>query len=251
MAGHGLRAAVLALVAGVPGLVWALAAPAPDTNEPSSGDAAAPSTNDAGGPPSAQGPSSHGSIFAANQLVGQITKIDPASRNVTIQEAKASRTLKLGDDTTVFVEGRLGTAQDLKEGQQVRAAFETHSGQLTLRWIEVAPAASDSGTATESPSQPGSSTPPVSGTVVRNDPASGHLVVQQGTTRLTLKMNENTRVTTNGKSSPRDALKEGQQIRVSFDPSGQVVTVVEITGTSPPAKPASPTTPPQPPDTTY
>lgn len=46
-------------------------------------------------------------------------------------------TLEATDGTAIFVEGRLGSFEDLREGQQVRAAFDEREGRRVLRWIEV------------------------------------------------------------------------------------------------------------------
>ena len=80
-----------------------------------------------------------GAGFGANQLVGQITSLDTDAKTIAIDQAGQTLELKLPENATVFVNGRLGSFTDLREGQQVRAAFEERQGQKSLRWIEVKP----------------------------------------------------------------------------------------------------------------
>jgi Cu/Ag efflux protein CusF len=80
-----------------------------------------------------------GSSFGANQIVGQIKTVNRSTKEIAIDQAGKQQSLKLSENATVFTNGRLGSFEDLKEGQQVRAAYEERGGQKTLRWIEVMP----------------------------------------------------------------------------------------------------------------
>jgi Cu/Ag efflux protein CusF len=77
--------------------------------------------------------------FASNQVTGEISHIDKGAKEVTVKTGDEEKTLTMGDNATVFLEGRLGSFEDLKEGQQVRAAYEPREETKSLRWIEVNP----------------------------------------------------------------------------------------------------------------
>ena len=77
--------------------------------------------------------------FASNQVSGEISHLDKSAKEITVKSGAEEQTLKMGDNATVFLEGRLGAFDDLKEGQQVRAAFEPREEGKSLRWIEVNP----------------------------------------------------------------------------------------------------------------
>jgi Cu/Ag efflux protein CusF len=89
--------------------------------------------------PQSSAPPKAGSSFGANQVVGKIKSVNRSTKEVTIDQAGEVQKLKLSDNATVFTNGRLGAFEDLREGQQVRAAYEERGGQKTLRWIEVTP----------------------------------------------------------------------------------------------------------------
>lgn len=105
----------------------------------------APATSTNKGSATSQENMKPGSSFAANQLTGQIKSIDKSQKSITIDQSGKQQSLKLTDNATVFMNGRLASLDDLKEGQQVRAAYEDRGGQKSLRWIEVTPAGGSTG----------------------------------------------------------------------------------------------------------
>ena len=78
--------------------------------------------------------------FSSARMSGEIRGVDKQARTITIDEAGRLQTLRVDDRSTVFLEGRLGSLEDLREGQQVRAAYEERGTERSLRWIEVNPA---------------------------------------------------------------------------------------------------------------
>jgi len=94
-----------------------------------------------GGTSVARAETSDGGSFVSNQLVGQIKTVEPRKQSITVSVNGHDQSYAMGNSTTVFVEGRLGALQDLKAGQDVRAAFDNHNGQRSIRWIEVTPPA--------------------------------------------------------------------------------------------------------------
>jgi len=88
---------------------------------------------------SAQDMTKQDSSLGSTQVVGQIKNIDHSQNALTIDQNGKQQDLKLSGNPTVFMNGRLGSLSDLKEGQQVRAAYEERDGQKNLRWIEVTP----------------------------------------------------------------------------------------------------------------
>jgi Cu/Ag efflux protein CusF len=51
-----------------------------------------------------------------------------------------SRTLEVGADTQIAVDGRQATLADLQEGTKVKAAYESRDGKNIATRIEVVPA---------------------------------------------------------------------------------------------------------------
>jgi len=73
------------------------------------------------------------------QASGTIRTLDKRTRVLTLESAGRTHELKVPETATVFVDGRIGAWQDLKEGQKVRAAWEEKHGANDVRWIEVRP----------------------------------------------------------------------------------------------------------------
>src|SRR6185437_4841705 len=117
--------------------------------------------------------------FAANRLTGRIQQIDKTQHQLTIAQAGKTQSLKFGDNSTIFYEGRLGSIDDLKEGQEVRAAYEERDGQKNLRWLDVT-SKEPGGTATTGTSQGGAASndqapQSVSGSIRSIDPKANQI----------------------------------------------------------------------------
>lgn len=115
----------------MPFLVWVSAFCALAIGVPSVSRAQAPSASSKTG--SVPGP------FSSARMNGEIRGIDKQARTITIDQSGRLQTLRVDDRSTVFLEGRLGSLDDLREGQQVRAAYEERGTERSLRWIEVNP----------------------------------------------------------------------------------------------------------------
>ncbi len=195
--------------------------------------------------PAREKPSKPGT-FSSTQLTGRLSSIDKDAGEVTIDHAGQTQVLKLGDNTTVFTEGRLGSIEDLKEGQQVRAAFEEKGGERTLRWIEVNPSGGKAqpqgsnegtgamgGAAAGGAAAGGAGGSPaaknqVTGAVVSVDPARNQVVVEQAGKQWTVDVPANAPIFIEGRRATLSELREGQQVRTSLDPSKSTKTATRI-----------------------
>lgn len=197
--------------------------------------------------------------FASNQIVGQIKVIDKDSKQLTIDQAGRPQEIKLGDNATVFLEGRLGSVEDLKEGQQVRAAYEEKAGEKTLRWIEVNPSATGRQGSTGTPgaketgqgANPGAAAGGAAapdtkhalvGTVRSVDTDKSQVVLDAAGKRWTVEVQRDAAVFVEGRKASLDDLKEGQQVRASLDPTKTTTTAVRLE-TLPAGPKATPRTP--------
>jgi Cu/Ag efflux protein CusF len=79
----------------------------------------------------------------AEILEGSIKKVDPGAGTLQVITGPLgimSRTLEVGADTQIEVDGRQGTLADLQEGTKVKAAYESRDGKDVATRIEVVPA---------------------------------------------------------------------------------------------------------------
>jgi Cu/Ag efflux protein CusF len=197
--------------------------------------------------------------FASNQLTGRISHIDKEAKEVTVRAGPDEQTLKMGDNATVFLEGRLGTFEDLKEGQQVRAAYEPREEAKSLRWIEVnppgatskpdqkqttpqgndgdvtsgstggkmgtGPAGSDTSDKTQ---QQTAAKHQITGKVVSVDTASRQVVIDHQGRQWTIDVTNNAPVYVEGKKASLGEIREGQQVRASLDPEKTTRTAIRL-----------------------
>ena len=73
------------------------------------------------------------SELGLQEIEGQMESLDRASRIVIIDGTP----LRLTEETPVFVEGGVGSLDDLAEGEAVRASFVVEDGERVLHWIEL------------------------------------------------------------------------------------------------------------------
>jgi Cu/Ag efflux protein CusF len=242
----------LLFVAALLGGSWAAAA-APATPKANSADATGP-TALVDGPKSDTPERDQGLSFGANQINGQVQAFEPMQKKITIDQSGKKQELKLTDDTTVFVDGRLGSVMDLKEGQEVRAAFENRDGGKSLRWIEVTPKTNAKVSATDKP---------FFGHIASIDREAKKVTITHGDDQKVLEITGSTKILGMGKQAKFDDLKEGQEVRASLgsrDAAKEKVetypaTDLEILSSPTPDKAAAPPAekPPkaQSPDTAY
>lgn len=79
------------------------------------------------------------------EVEGKVTRVDPREGTILIQpeahldEATAEEPLELqvGDGTAVFLQGGIGTLDDIEEGALIRATFSNHDDGLVASWVEI------------------------------------------------------------------------------------------------------------------
>ncbi len=175
--------------------------------------------------------------FATNEVSGKIANVSPSAKEVVIAQPDGQQqSLKLGSNATVFLQGRLGSFSDLKEGQQVRAAYEMQNGQKTLRWIEVRPTSDtvqpkapsaqpypgSGGDAPASGAWKGSKTKAqnlqtIEGSVVKVSARHHRLVLNEAGEHVTLQVKRDAKIFVQGKRASLSELKPGDEVRASFE----------------------------------
>lgn len=76
---------------------------------------------------------------ALRQAEGTVEEVNAESGMLRIRAPEAHFNLQITRATTVFVEGRTGSVEDLQVGAHVRGAYEGNATTGTLQWIEVGP----------------------------------------------------------------------------------------------------------------
>jgi len=122
--------AILVLAASV---AWAQTAPP------------APATRTTPGALGAQGtpPPVPASPPQAKVMDGPVKQVDPLGKTVRVGWlfGLMSTTLEVTEETRIAVEGATGSLQEIREGDVVKAAYETHDGKYIAKSIEVTEAA--------------------------------------------------------------------------------------------------------------
>lgn len=75
-------------------------------------------------------------------LEGTAKKVDPADGTLQVSTGPLGtlrKTLEVTGDTQIQVEGRQATLADIREGETVRASYETHDAKNVATRIEVIP----------------------------------------------------------------------------------------------------------------
>lgn len=96
---------------------------------------------------------------------GPVKAVDPAAKTVTIGWLLGmfGTKLQVNDDTQIAVEGSKASLMDIREGDEVKASYETKNGKNIATSINVKPAEPAKGSATSSGGQ-GAPYPQSSGT---------------------------------------------------------------------------------------
>ncbi len=95
---------------------------------------------------------------ATGIVEGSVKKVDAATKSVQVSAGLlglAGRTLEVDEQTQIQVDGRQGSLADLREGDKVKASYESRDGKNLATRIEVMPAAATKMPASP-PSTPGS-----------------------------------------------------------------------------------------------
>jgi len=76
-------------------------------------------------------------------IEGSVRKVDAGAGTLQLSAGPLgimNRTLEVGEDTQISVDGRQGKLTDLQEGTKVKAAYESREGKNVATRIEVLPA---------------------------------------------------------------------------------------------------------------
>jgi Cu/Ag efflux protein CusF len=72
------------------------------------------------------------------EIRGKVQKIDKASKQVTILQAtKLPLILQLDSTTTIFIDGRSTTIEEIQTGTEIRASYEWKKGLNRAQWVEL------------------------------------------------------------------------------------------------------------------
>jgi len=78
-------------------------------------------------------PAAYGSLREAS---GEVKEIQHARNEVTLESEGKRVVLRLHRATTIFVDGRVSTLDELKPGMEVRASYEERDGANRTQWLE-------------------------------------------------------------------------------------------------------------------
>ena len=92
---------------------------------------AAPTRRGAAAEPSRQ------EATAVREGRGQLKSIDKTRKRLTLELKPEALVLELDRSTTIFVDGRIATLDELEPGMEVRAAWKARRGANRAQWIEV------------------------------------------------------------------------------------------------------------------
>jgi Cu/Ag efflux protein CusF len=123
-----------------------------------------PATPDVAGTPGASPPSPP-SLPVQKAIDGPVKAVDPMAKTVTVgwMLGLFGTKLQVNDDTQIAVEGSKASLMDIREGDEVKASYETQNGKNVATSIDVKPAEQAKGSATSSEKQ-GTAYPQSSGT---------------------------------------------------------------------------------------
>ena len=96
---------------------------------------------------------------------GPVKQVDQLAKTVRVGWlfGLLSTTLEVTEDTHIAVEGATGSLQDIREGDEVKAAYEARDGKNIAKSLEVTEAEPRRGAADASPRAPAPSSPPLMG----------------------------------------------------------------------------------------
>ncbi len=83
-------------------------------------------------------PSTRRDAGALREARGRVRGVDKEHNELTLDSGQTPPViLQLDKTTTVFVDGHTGTLDEVREGSEVRASFETKRGGNRAQWVEV------------------------------------------------------------------------------------------------------------------
>ena len=89
--------------------------------------------------PTGQPPPVRRDESSLKEATGRIRAIDKDRNQLTIAPGEKQEAVNLVIDrtTTIFVDGRIGKLDDVREGNEVRASYELKQGSNRAQWIEI------------------------------------------------------------------------------------------------------------------
>jgi Cu/Ag efflux protein CusF len=100
-----------------------------------------PATPDVAGSPGTS-PSSPPSMPVQKAIDGPVKAVDPMAKTVTVgwMLGLFGTKLQVNDDTQIAIEGTKASLMDIREGDEVKASYETQNGKNVATSIDVKPA---------------------------------------------------------------------------------------------------------------
>jgi hypothetical protein len=79
-----------------------------------------------------------GQTSGLREARGKVQQIDKANRQLVVDRSRhGPLTLQIDKSTTIFIDGRTGSLDEIGAGSEVRASFESRQGANRAQWIEV------------------------------------------------------------------------------------------------------------------
>ncbi|MGI5863297.1 MAG: hypothetical protein ACOX6T_14750 [Myxococcales bacterium] len=74
---------------------------------------------------------------ALREGTGRVREIDRSKKKVTLEAKADPIVLDVDRTTTIFIDGRIATLEEIEPGMEVRAAWSARRGANRAQWIEV------------------------------------------------------------------------------------------------------------------
>jgi Cu/Ag efflux protein CusF len=91
-------------------------------------------------PPSGAAPAAKAEKTTTGMLEGSVKKVDPGSGELQVSSGPLGifhKTLEVSNSTDIQMHGQRGTLADLREGEKIKASYESHDGKNFATRIEV------------------------------------------------------------------------------------------------------------------
>jgi len=153
----------------------------------------------------------------SSTIVGKLQNADTDNKAVTLQ-------VQVAENAKVMRNGQTLSLAQVKEGDEVRASFDPARQQVTA--LDVKPEASDQKKSDSPSAQPG-----VGGSGSQSAVLGQVKDVNenQRTLNMQLRLSPDAQILRDGKTASLDQLKEGDQIRASFDSTCQQINTLTAT----------------------
>ena len=106
-------------------------------------------------------PSTSNKEAGLHEARGAVHQVDKETNRVIVEQQKGSPlTLQVDRTTTIFIDGRTGSLDEIKAGADVRASYESKQGSNKAQWIEVTKSRKKPSLAKEKPAEAPTKEPP-------------------------------------------------------------------------------------------